>query len=256
MPRSFSATRRRGRCRAGKTSRANGFRAAKFGWGPFGRSTVKADEDHLDAAREGLGPDGILLVDAGQIFGEDVEAAAARLPALERNRATWFEEPFAAGALKAYAELGSRTTSVAVAGGEAAHNFHMAQHLIDYGRVRYIQIDCGRIGGIGPAKRTADYAAANRRDLRQPYLHVTSGAERLAAAVGGSPRSHDLRVSGRAEAARHRPDFQSDQAGTAAGEILLSDAPGLGIEVSEAALEQYKVDVEILVDGKTLFKSK
>src|SRR6185436_2040588 len=47
----------------GKTSRAKGFRAAKFGWGPFGRSTVKADEEHLDAAREGLGPDGILLVD-------------------------------------------------------------------------------------------------------------------------------------------------------------------------------------------------
>ena len=52
------------------------------------RHGAKADEDHLDAAREGLGPDGILLVDAGQIFGEDVEAAAARLPALERNRAS------------------------------------------------------------------------------------------------------------------------------------------------------------------------
>ena len=100
-------------------------------------------------------PDGILLVDAGQIFGEDVEAAAARLPALERDR-----RDLVRGAVH-----GRRTTrpmpssrsaapSVAVAGGEAAHNFHMAQHLIDYGGVGYIQIDCGRIGGIGPAKRS------------------------------------------------------------------------------------------------------
>ena len=34
------------------------------------------------------------------------------------------------------------------------------EHLIDYGRVGFIQIDCGRIGGIGPAKQVADYAVA------------------------------------------------------------------------------------------------
>jgi L-alanine-DL-glutamate epimerase-like enolase superfamily enzyme len=55
-----------------RKSRAKGFRAAKFGWGPFGRGGMKDDEEQLDAAREGLGPDGILLVDVGQIFGEDV----------------------------------------------------------------------------------------------------------------------------------------------------------------------------------------
>ena len=51
--------------------------------------------------------------------------------------------------------------SVRLAGGEAAHNVHMARHLIDYGQVGFIQIDCGRIGGIGPAKQVADYAVAH-----------------------------------------------------------------------------------------------
>jgi L-alanine-DL-glutamate epimerase-like enolase superfamily enzyme len=37
----------------------------------------------------------------------------------------------------------------------------MAQHLIDYGGVGFIQIDTGRIGGIGPARRVADYAVAD-----------------------------------------------------------------------------------------------
>jgi hypothetical protein len=40
------------------------------------------------------GLEGVLLIDAGQIFGEDVEAAALRLDAMERNRVTFFEEPF------------------------------------------------------------------------------------------------------------------------------------------------------------------
>ena len=89
-----------------------GFRAMKFGWGPFCAQAVEADVEHLDAAREGLGAEGILLVDAGQVWIDDVEAAAARLPALERNRVTWLEEPFHAGALGAYATLGARTNAV------------------------------------------------------------------------------------------------------------------------------------------------
>ena len=40
----------------------------------------------------------------------------------------------------------------------AAHNEDMARHMIDYGGVGFIQIDAGRIGGLAPAKRVADYA--------------------------------------------------------------------------------------------------
>jgi L-alanine-DL-glutamate epimerase-like enolase superfamily enzyme len=53
-----------------RTARGQGFVAAKFGWGPIGRGSVRDDADHFAAAREGLGPDGVLLVDVGQIFGE------------------------------------------------------------------------------------------------------------------------------------------------------------------------------------------
>jgi L-alanine-DL-glutamate epimerase-like enolase superfamily enzyme len=144
-------------CRA---ARERGFRAVKCGWGPFGRRALSDDRDQLQAAREGLGSDGVLLIDAGQIFREDVEAAAARIPLLEEVRATWFEEPFLGGAYDAYAALSARGGKISTAGGEASHNFHMARQLIDYGKVAYVQIDCGRIGGIAPAKRVADYAAA------------------------------------------------------------------------------------------------
>ena len=38
-------------------------------------------------------------------------------------------------------------------------------------------------------------------------------------------------------------------------EIVLPDAPGLGIEINPEALTRYKVDVEIKVGGKTIFST-
>jgi L-alanine-DL-glutamate epimerase-like enolase superfamily enzyme len=233
--------------------RADGFRAAKFGWAPFGAS-LQGDIDQLDAAREGLGPEGILLIDAGQIFGEDVEAAAARLPAMERNRVTWFEEPFAGEALAAYGALARQAGTVGIAGGEAAHNRFMARHLIDLGGVKYIQIDCGRIGGLGPAKEIADHAAAagvtyvnhtftSNLALSaslQPYAGLES--HRICEyPTGLQPLARDLTVE------RIVPD--------ADGLIHVPDAPGLGIDVSPAALQTYRVPVEISVGGKVIFNA-
>ncbi|OUC05783.1 mandelate racemase, partial [Litorilinea aerophila] len=67
----------------GKKARQLGYRAAKFGWGPIGLGTVQDDTDQFMAAREGLGEDGILLIDAGTVWKEDVDAAALRLAALQ-----------------------------------------------------------------------------------------------------------------------------------------------------------------------------
>ena len=239
---------------AARKARAKGFRAAKFGWGPFGRGAPSLDADHLAAAREGLGPDGILLVDAGQIWGEDVEAAAQRLPALERFNAVWLEEPFHASALEAYGALAARSPRVRMAGGEGAHNASMARHLIDYGRVGFIQIDCGRIGGIGPAKKIADYAAARGvtyvNHTFTSHLALSASLQPYAGLAqhticeypfAPKPLAWDL-------SANHiLPDD--------AGEISLPDAEGLGIEIDKAALQKYLVPVEITVKGRTLYSS-
>src|SRR2546422_756241 len=83
----------------------DGYRAAKFGWGPYGRGTVEQDAEQVRAAREGLGNDSLLLVDAGTVWGEDVGQAAQRLPTLRSCGALWLEEPFVSGALEAYGLL-------------------------------------------------------------------------------------------------------------------------------------------------------
>ncbi|WP_018387523.1 mandelate racemase/muconate lactonizing enzyme family protein [Ancylobacter sp. FA202] len=238
----------------GRRSRTEGFRAVKFGWGPIGRGALGVDVDHFVAAREGLGPDGLLLVDVGQVFGEDVERAAARIPALEAARATWLEEPFAASAYAEYAALAARST-VKMAGGEGAHNFHMARNLIDYGNVGFVQIDCGRIGGIGPAKRVADHARARgvtyvnhtftSNLALSASLQPFAGVEEATICefpVALQPLAVEL-------TANH---IKRD----GNGEIAAPEAPGLGIEIAPAALDRYRVDVEISVRGRTLFRSR
>lgn len=237
---------------AAKAIRTAGFSAAKFGWSPFGLDLAE-DIRHLEAARAGLGEDGILLIDAGQIFGADVEAAALRLPALAAARAAWLEEPFAGSALAAYAALAARSP-VPLAGGEAAHNADMAEHLIDFGRASFVQIDTGRIGGLAPARRVALKAAASgvtyvnhtfTSNLAlsaslQPYV----GLERhhiCEYPTGLQPLARDLTLT-RIEPG---PD----------GLIRLPDGPGLGVDVNLDALSRYAVDVEIKVGGKIVFAS-
>src|SRR5690606_7705589 len=146
-----------------KRAREAGYRAAKFGWGPYGLGSVEADRDQVAAAREGLGPDGILLVDAGTVWKDDVEKGRARLAALKEFGATWLEEPFVSGALEAYATLAQESAPVKLAGGEGSHNVYMAKHMIDYAGIGYVQIDAGRIGGISPSYDVAQYAA--QRDV-------------------------------------------------------------------------------------------
>jgi L-alanine-DL-glutamate epimerase-like enolase superfamily enzyme len=237
--------------RRAKEIRAKGFRAAKFGWAPYGE-TLEGDIAQVEAARQGLGHDGILLIDAGQIFGDDVDAAAKRLASLNANKVTWLEEPFGGHAYEAYGKLAARSGAVKLAGGEAAHNRYMAEHLIDYGHVGYIQIDCGRIGGLWPAKQVADYAA--RKGVTYVNHTFTSN---LALSASLQPYA-GLKESWICEYPTALSRLAQELTSTrispnANGEIEVPDAPGLGVKINPDTLRTYAVDVEIKVKGKTIF---
>jgi L-alanine-DL-glutamate epimerase-like enolase superfamily enzyme len=232
---------------------AQNFHAVKFGWGPIGRGALQSDKDHFQAARDGLGKDALLMVDVGQIFGSDVDAAAARLPALEQVGALWLEEPFHTSALDSYAAL-SRKSNIKLAGGEGAHNFYMAQHLIDYGKVGFIQIDTGRIGGIGPSKRVADYAASKGIAFLN---HTFTSHLALSASLQPYAGLRDYQIceypfTPKPLAIELTANHMHRDA---EGYVSLPDAPGLGIEINPAAIHRYAVSVTIKVQNKLLFSS-
>ena len=234
--------------------RRDGYRAAKFGWGPFGRESLEADIEQVVAAREGLGPDGILLIDVGTIWGADVEAACQRLPVLQQCDVTWLEEPFTSGALGAYRELASQSGGVRLAGGEGCHNFPMAQQMLDYAGLGYIQIDAGRIGGISVAKQVAD--AAHARGVTYvnhsftSHLALSASLQPYAGLANHVICEYPVEPKALAvELTREHllPDSE--------GQIHLPEASGLGISPDPQAIQKYLQDVEIKVNGKVLYRT-
>ncbi|HVM78471.1 MAG TPA: mandelate racemase/muconate lactonizing enzyme family protein [Stellaceae bacterium] len=236
-----------------RAARGRGFRAAKFGWGPYGQGSVEDDRDQVVAAREGLGPDGILLVDAGAIWVDDLAAARQRLVALKAVKAHWLEEPFVSGALDAYKAL-SREAQVRLAAGEGSHDTFMARHLIDHGGVGFIQIDTGRIGGIGPAKDVADYAAQRGVTF---VNHTFTSHLALSASVQpyAGLESHQL-CEFPAEPKALAYEITSNHLMPGSDGLLrLDEAPGLGMSVDPRTIARYVLDVEIEAKGKTLYRT-
>ncbi len=234
--------------------RAAGYRAAKFGWGPYGLGTPAADADQVAAAREGLGDEGVLLVDAGTVWLDDVARAQERLPALQAAHATWLEEPFVSGATAAYAELAALAGPVRLAGGEGSHNPYMAMQMIDHAGIGYVQIDAGRIGGITSARQVAEYAHARSchyvNHTFTSQLALSASLQPYAGYQAWELCEYPVEASPMARAIT-----RGALARDADGLVHLPDAPGLGLEVDAEAIAPYQVEVEIKVNGRTLYRS-
>lgn len=238
--------------------RAAGYRAAKFGWGPYGRTDAAADAEQVHAAREGLGDDARLMVDAGTVWGEDAAAARARLPALAAAGVLWLEEPFVSGALAAYRALGEAARDdgqrVGIAGGEGCHNVPMARQMLDHAGLDYVQIDAGRIGGITPARTVAREAAARGvayvNHTFTSHLALSASLQPYADAAGDALCEYPVEARPVARAITREalvPDTD--------GRLALPGGPGLGVTVDTEAIRPYLVQTELRVGGRTLYRT-
>lgn len=234
--------------------RKQGFRAAKFGWNRFGRGAVSVDIEHVAAAKEGMGPDGYVMVDAGTVWVDSIDAARERLPGLHALGITWLEEPFVSGALDAYAGLSTDAAAVPLAAGEGAHRYHMAKQLIDFGNIRYVQIDTGRIGGITTARQVAQYAKSRGvQFVNHTFTSMLALSASLAPywdledsrfceyPVETKPLCTELTIE------RILPDEN--------GLIQPIDRPGLGVTPDPQAIRRYLVDVDIRIDGEVVYRT-
>ena len=128
----------------------------------------------------------------------------------------------------------------------------MARHLIDYGGIGFVQIDCGRIGGIGPAKEVADHATARG----VTYVNHTFTSH-LALSASLQPyaglAAHTICEYPAAPKALAIDLTLNHLVPDAQGQIRAPEAPGLGMDINARAVRQYQVQAEIRVGGKTLY---
>jgi D-galactarolactone cycloisomerase len=137
-----------------------GFKAIKMGWGPFGRESRQIDEAIVKAAREAVGPDVELMVDAG---GSDAYWPHGYKWALETAKmlvnydVTWFEEALRPDDLQGYIKL-TENAPLPITSCEVLTRRQAFMPWIEQRAVDYIQPDVTKVGGLSEEYRIAMHA--------------------------------------------------------------------------------------------------
>ncbi len=144
-----------------QTSR--GFRAIKMGWRPFGRVSRKLDEALIRTARDTVGEDVELMVDAGgseQFWPHGVSWARETAKLLGEYGVVWFEEALKPDDLEGFKELRA-TSPVLIATGEVFTRRQSFEPYITQRALDVIQPDLTKCGGLSEGRRLGWMADAH-----------------------------------------------------------------------------------------------
>lgn len=219
--------------------KAQGFRAFKLGWGPFGRVSDALDEAILRAARDAVGANCELMIDAGgsdAYWHGNLTWARRAAEMLASYGVTWFEEPLPPDDMDGFVAL-RRFSPVPIAGGEVLTRRQSFQPWLAHHALDVVQPDVTKVGGISEERRIA-WMAADHNVLFVPHgwntavglaadLQLVSAIPqaRWVEYLTGSPYIDELVA---------RP-WQLDEDGL----LAIPDAPGLGIQLNPDAVERY-----------------
>ncbi len=218
---------------------AGGFCAFKIGWGPFGRESHALDERIVRAARDAVGPDTRLMVDAGgsdAFWPNGLKWALRTAEMLAAYDVAWFEEPLRPDALDDFVIL-RRHSPVPIAGGEVLTRRQAFAPWLQAGAFDIVQPDVTKVGGISEERRIG-WMAQEHGTRFIPHgwntavglaadLHLSSAFPDtdLVEYIDGSPYVDELV----AEPWRLDAD----------GMLPIPDGPGLGIRLDPDALARY-----------------
>jgi len=218
---------------------AQGFRAFKIGWGPFGRHSFALDEAIVSAARAALSTESLLMVDAGAsdaFWPQDYKWAARTAHMLANYDVYWFEEPLPPDNLHDYVLL-RNNSPVPIAGGEVLTRRQSFIPWLTQRAFDIVQPDVTKVGGISDERRIAWMAEDNGVRFIPHGWNTALGLAadlQLASAIRntdlveyltGSPFIDDLADGG----------WKLD----ADGMLPISNLPGLGVSLNMDAVERH-----------------
>ena len=137
-----------------------GFKAIKMGWGPFGRVSAAMDEAIVKTARETVGPDVEIMVDAGgsdRYWPHGYKWALETAKMLSQYDVTWFEEALRPDDLQGFIKL-TEHAPLPITSCEVITRRQAFMPWIEQRAVDYIQPDVTKVGGISEEYRIAMHA--------------------------------------------------------------------------------------------------
>jgi D-galactarolactone cycloisomerase len=231
-----------------RSIQAQGFRAFKIGWGPFGRRQPALDEAIVRAAREAIGPDSLLMVDAGgsdAYWSQGYSWALRTSEMLANYQVAWFEEPLPPDALADYVRLREHS-KVPIAGGEVLTRRQSFQPWLEAGAFDIVQPDVTKVGGISEARRIAWMAREHGARFIPHGWNTAVGLAadlQLASAFPETDLVEYLNGSPFIDEIVAQPWCLDND-----GMLMISSAPGLGLKLNFEALAEY-------THGERLFDS-
>jgi L-rhamnonate dehydratase len=215
-----------------------GFRAIKvfLRHGPeSGVEGIRRDEELVARAREQVGPDVELMVDAWMSL--DVEYAVRLAEALRPYRIKWLEDPLLPEDMEGYSRLRRRAPSTILATGEHWYTVQPFAQAASQGLVDILQPDALWVGGITASVQICHLAAAHglsvigHAGMNYPYGQhlalampvIPLGERSEGVAPPGVPLEEMVALPGTVPIKN--------------GYVRPTDAPGFGIEVTKEWLE-------------------
>lgn len=211
-----------------------GYRAVKFGWEPMGQSEA-VDLDLVRGARQGLGDEATLLIDAGCVW--DARTALNRARAFADYRIGWLEEPLSPDDVDGYVWLRDRSP-VPIAAGEEECGRAAFRPLIDRRALDVYQVDLSRNGftdacyirsrveEIGARLCNHCYTSPLTVAASLHWLSTCRDAFLFEDCVEDSPLRHEL---------------TQENVQAVDGWITVPDGPGLGVTLDEDFVSRYLV---------------
>lgn len=210
---------------------AQGFKAVKI---KVGRDDLAGEEARVRAAREAVGDDVLLMLDANNAW-QDLPTALQFVRRYEPYDPYWIEEPFSPDDIDNHARL-AQLTSIPVATGEIEAGRWRHQELLEKGGAMILQTDAAVCGGISEFRRIAAAAAAQGVTMCPHWFH-----DLHVHLVASTPNAQfvEFFIDDQVLNFRRLVDTQLE---FIAGELTVPTAPGLGFGFDEQALDRYAVD--------------
>ncbi|HMK23748.1 MAG TPA: mandelate racemase/muconate lactonizing enzyme family protein [Terriglobales bacterium] len=205
-----------------------GFKAVKM---KVGRLSPKEEEARVRAAREAIGPDIELMLDANNAW-RDLPTAMRYMERFELFDPYWIEEPFFPDDIENHARL-AKLTRVTVATGEIGAGRWHFKEILDKGAAQILQTDALVCGGVSEWRRIAATAASYGVTVCPHWFH-----DLHAHLVAATPNARYVEFFPDDQVLNFRRLIDK-QLKAADGMLVLPSTAGLGFGFDERAIARY-----------------
>ena len=196
-----------------------------------GGLSIKEDAKRLETIRNEIGNQKDLMIDVNRAW--DLKTAIEGVKEFKKFNPIWIEEPVRWEDDRRNLKLLSKQTDIPLSGGESEITIYGCRSMIEEEAIQILQFDCTMFGGFTNGKKLSALCEINHIDIaphHDCYIH--------APLVAASP-SGRIVESFDDERDPLQSELFENQHKMSNGWIYLNENPGLGFDISEAALKKF-----------------